>query len=175
VIDWKATIEEHGPRIWHIGYKILGNEADTADCFQEVFASASQAAKKQDIVNMPGFLSVIATRQAIDLLRKRSRRNVIASGVVDCEGIPGRELTPLKNAENVELSSQLRAGLSTLADIEAQVFCLRALNEFSYRQIAAELDIDENYVGVLVHRAKIKLQIFLESVAVKDRREVANE
>ena len=155
--------------------KILGNEADTADCFQEVFANASQAAKKQDIVNMQGFLSVITTRQAIDLLRRRARRNMVPSGVVDCEHIPGRELTPFENAQNDELASQLRAGLSTLADVEAQVFCLRALNEFSYRQIAVELDIDENYVGVLVHRAKNKLQTFLESVAVKDRREVANE
>jgi RNA polymerase sigma factor (sigma-70 family) len=48
-----------------------------------------------------------------------------------------------------------------LADLDgpqAQVFCLACLEGFSYEQIAEELGVTVNHVGVLLHRARSSLQ-----------------
>ncbi len=67
-----------------------------------------------------------------------------------------------------ELADQLRLALAKLGDNEAQAFCLRYLNDMSYRQIGAELGIKTNTVGVLIHRAKKKLRELLESSGVNE-------
>jgi RNA polymerase sigma factor (sigma-70 family) len=57
-----------------------------------------------------------------------------------------------------ELTDGLRKSLSKLPLQEAQAFCLRYLNDMSYRDIANELGIKANAVGVLLHRARAKLR-----------------
>jgi RNA polymerase sigma factor (sigma-70 family) len=53
---------------------------------------------------------------------------------------------------------QLRKAIGQLPEQEAKVFCLRYLNDMSYRQIARELSIGINAVGVALFRAKAKLR-----------------
>jgi RNA polymerase sigma factor (sigma-70 family) len=48
--------------------------------------------------------------------------------------------------------------LTELPPRQAQAFCLRYLNDMSYRQIAKELGIKTNAAGVLLHRARAKLR-----------------
>jgi RNA polymerase sigma-70 factor (ECF subfamily) len=55
----------------------------------------------------------------------------------------------------------LRKALAQLPPQEAQVFCLRYLNDMSYRQIAKQLNIKTNAAGVLLHRARAKLRQYL--------------
>ena len=60
-----------------------------------------------------------------------------------------------------ELASQLREQIARLPPQEARVFCLRYLNDMSYRQIARELNIAINVVGVSLYRAKARLRAAL--------------
>ena len=66
-------------------------------------------------------------------------------------------------AQLQEFAAGLRELLSKLPAREAQVFCLRYLNDMSYRQIANELGIKTNAAGVLLHRAKARLREYFES------------
>lgn len=165
--DWKSTIEEHGPLVWNSVYRILGNDADASDCFQEVFVTAVQTSRKQPIRNMKAFLSMIATQRGIDLLRKRKPCFRLHKSDIDCDTVEGSEPPPVVGMQSKELSEQVRAALAKIPPQEARVFCLRILNEFSYRQIAEEMKINENYVGVLMTRAREKLQQHLKSIAVE--------
>jgi len=167
VTDWNATIEEHGPRVWNIVYRILGNEADAADCFQEVFVSAVQTWRKQKIRNMEALLTLLSTQRSIDLLRRRKPSFKLHRMHADCSLLESDEPTPAIEFQSKELSEQLRIALSKLAKQEAEVFCLRVLNEYSYRQIAEEMNMNENYVGVLISRARQKLQELLKATAVE--------
>ena len=83
--------------------------------------------------------------------------------------------TPFQNAQSMELAEELRMALSKIPPLEAQVFCLRILNELSYRQIAEEINVHENYVGVLINRARSKLRNILKLVTVENGREVAHD
>lgn len=165
--DWKSTIEEHGPQVWNSVFRIVGNEADASDCFQEVFVTAVQTSRKQQIRNMKAFLSVIATQRSIDLLRKRKPCLRLHKLDFDCDAIQSTDPPPIIGMQSKELSEQVRGALSKIPPQEAQVFCLRILNEFSYRQIAEEIKINESYVGVLINRARQKLQELLKTTAVE--------
>lgn len=175
MINWQATIEEHGPHVWNIVYRLVGNEADANDCFQEVFLTAVKAARKQKIRKMQGFLSTIATQRAIDLLRQRKRTLRVNSTAIDCDILEDTSFSPAETAQTVELSRRLRSALAQIPPQEATAFCLQSFNEFSYRQIAEEINVNENYVGVLINRARKKLQDILKPLTVNDEREVAHE
>lgn len=173
--DWKSTIEEYGPQVWGIVYRILGNEADASDCFQEVFVTAVKTSRRQSIRNMEAFLHRVATQRGIDLLRKRNPHFRLHRFDSDCPDTESPEPQPSMRAQSKELSEQLRIALAKIPQQEAEIFCLRVLNEFSYRQIADVMKMNENYVGVLLNRTRSKLQELLKHVAVAYGREAAHE
>ena len=175
MIDWSSTIEEYGPRVWNIVYRIQGNQADASDCFQEVFVTAVQTSRRQTIRNMEAFLARVATQRGIDLLRKRKPQFKLHRLNTDADESESHEPQPLMHVQNKELSEQLRIALAQIPQQEAEIFCLRILNEYSYRQIAEATKINENYVGVLMNRARAKLQELLKHIAVDYGREVAHE
>ena len=73
VYDWQAIVTEHGPTVWQTAYRLLGNRADAADCFQETFLSAFEYSRHQPVRHIPGLLVRLATTRAIDRLRQRTR------------------------------------------------------------------------------------------------------
>ena len=163
VTDWQSIVDKHGGLVWRAAYRLLGNGADAADCFQETFISALEVSRRQRVRNFPALLSRLVTTRAVDMLRKRYRNSSFSESAV-LDGKPSANPGPVQTAQRRELAEQLRYGFSQLADGEAEVFCLRYLNDFSYRQIAKELGIKRNAAGVMIHRAKSKLAELLESV-----------
>lgn len=170
--DWKVTIEEHGPRVWKRVFRIVGCEADASDCFQEVFLKAVMMARHKDIENMGGFLNLLATRCAIDCLRRRHSRFAFSSDAFESQPADRRCGDPADRLQNGELIGAVRAGLSQLPALEAEAFALQAFEELSYRQIADTMNIRENHVGVLINRARGKLREILKSTAVAYEREI---
>ena len=151
-------MEKHGPSVWQTAYRLLGNHADASDCFQETFICALELSRRQSIRSFPALLVRLATTRAIDQLRRRLRYKKPNSEPADWANVPAKNTGPAQNAQNHELAQQLRRSLSILSQAEAQAFCLRCLNNMSYRQIAKELEISTNAAGVLLHRAKTKLK-----------------
>jgi len=165
--DWQAVVEEYGPLVWRTAYRLLGNQADAGDCFQEAFLTALQLARRQPVRNLPGLLVRLATTRAIDRLRQRIRRDRHEAGTYDSER-SAEGAGPLEHIETQDLAVHLREAVGRLPSQEANVFCLRYLNEMSYVQIARELKIGVNTVGVSLHRAKTRLRELLTTTDVKD-------
>lgn len=170
--DWQAIVQEHGPAVWQTAYRLLANHSDAADCFQETFLAAFEIACRQGVQNMPGLLMRLATTRAIDRLRQKNRWERRKTDLPD-EEPAGREADPLDHADTNELASQLREQLGRLPPQEARVFCLRYLNEMSYRQIARELNVAIGVVGVSLYRAKARLRAALADAGTKEH-EVPN-
>ncbi len=166
ILDWQTIITEHGPMVWKTAYRLLGNEADTSDCFQEVLLTAVQVSRKEKIRNLPALLNRLATHKAIDLLRIRMR--TVETSQADCVDCPDKSTDSVQTMENQELSDRLRQALTDLPDLEAQAFCLRIFNDLSYRQIAAQLQVKTGYVGALISRAREKLQRLFSSAVVNE-------
>jgi RNA polymerase sigma-70 factor (ECF subfamily) len=162
VYDWQVIVKDHGPVVWQTAQRLLGNEADAADCFQEAFVAAFEISRGQRVRNVCGLLVHLATTRAIDKLRERNRRQQRQAKALNRNG--AAEIDPAARAETHELAGQLRDAIGGLPPQEAKVFCLRYMSGMSYRQIATELGIKSNAAGVLLHRARAKLRDALTAV-----------
>jgi RNA polymerase sigma-70 factor (ECF subfamily) len=158
VIDWQIIVEKHGPSVWQTAYRLLGNSTDAADCFQETFVSALEISRRQRISNFSALLNRLTTIRAIDQLRRRFRQSQCNAVSDDWDSVPTTNPGPVQMAQQQELADRLQKSLTLLPPQEAQVFCLRYLNDMSYRQIAKALGIKTNAAGVLLHRARAKLR-----------------
>jgi len=158
VVDWQVIIKKYGPVVWQTAYRLLGNHADAADCFQETFISALKFCRRQRVRNFSALLDRLATARAIDQLRRRFRRSHCNAVSADWAAVPSTNPGPAQMAQQQELAARLRESLTQLPPQEAQVFCMRYLNDMSYRQIAKALGIKANAAGVLLHRARAKLR-----------------
>jgi RNA polymerase sigma-70 factor (ECF subfamily) len=143
--------------VWRTAYRLLANHADTADCFQETFLAALELSRRQPVRNVSGLLVRLATTRAIDRLRQRGRQEHRPTDGGRCQEI-GSGGDPHHEAQTQELVGQLREAIGQLPAQEAKVFCLRYLNDLSYRQIARELSIGTSTVGVALYRAKARLR-----------------
>ena len=57
VINWQRIIDKHGAIVWQTAYRLLGNHADAADCFQETFICALEISKIQRVRHFPALLT----------------------------------------------------------------------------------------------------------------------
>jgi RNA polymerase sigma-70 factor (ECF subfamily) len=158
VIDWQIIIEKHGPAVWQTAYRLLGDNDDAADCFQETFICALEISQRQRIRSFSALLTRLATTRAVDQLRRRFRRSHCNAVSADWDAVPSTNPGPAQMAQQQELAARLRESLTQLPPQEAEVFCMRYLNDMSYRQIAKALGIKINAAGVLLHRARAKLR-----------------
>jgi RNA polymerase sigma-70 factor (ECF subfamily) len=168
--DWQAIVTEHGPRLWRTAYRLVGNEADAADAVQETFLSALDYSRGRTVRDWNALLVRLATHRSLDLLRRRRRSEGRAIGLDDWSGVAGDEADPSHPSINGELTDRLRTALAHLPVRQAEVFCLRAVQELSYRQIAAELDVSLPAVAVMLHRARRTLRRLLKNDVELHRR-----
>jgi RNA polymerase sigma-70 factor, ECF subfamily len=144
--------------------RLLLNEADVSDCFQETFVSALEYSKRNDIANWPGLLARIATTRALDQLRRRATER--SSGKQSLpEDICWRGASPLEEVEAIELSDRLRIALAQLPETQSQAFCLRHLSGLDYADVANEMQITVSAASALIHRARNRLEQLLLGAA----------
>lgn len=162
-IDWNAVVADHGVVVWQTAWRLLGHESDAADCFQNTFLAAVKAAQRTPVEHWPAFLKKLATARAIDLLRARIRdADRRATGTL-LATLADRGPSPDQIAAEQELMSRLRKAIVFLPHLQAQVFCLAVIEGLSHAEIAGQLQITTNHVGVLVHRARAAVRTILES------------
>jgi len=158
VATWKDLVDQHGPLVWRLAYRLLGNEHDAADCYQTVFVQVFEALKQQAIHNWPGFLTRLTSMRAIDLLRTRYRHRQSDSQTALGEAQSSIADDPQRIAQCRELIERLREALSQLPLEQAQAFCLRYFEQMSNQEVAAQMATNVNHIAVLLHRAREALR-----------------
>ena len=161
--DWQSIVDKYGGLVWQIAYRLVSNDADAADCFQEAFVTALEISRRQRIKSYKALLTRLVTLRAIDKLRQRTRTSGSNVRVPDLDDLCSDAPAPDQQLQLEELSEQLRCALGKLPQQEAEVFCLKCLSGLSYRQIARQMKIKTNNVGVILHRARTKLRALLET------------
>jgi RNA polymerase sigma-70 factor (ECF subfamily) len=163
--DWSHIVEEHGPMVWRTAYRLVSNSTDASDCFQRAFLSALELERTQAIGNWPGLLLRLVTARALECLRQRRRAAPRNAALTEAAVIDHRAIGPVQAAQARELAGHLGDALAELDPQQAQVFCLACLDGQSYQEIADDLGLTVNHVGVLLHRARSFLQRRLEAHA----------
>ena len=156
--DWNAVVREHGPLVWRVAFRLLGNEADAADCFQRAFVSTLESSPTAEVRDWPALLRRVATNRALEQLRERYRRTARAGSLPDSPLLDDHAADPLDAAAGEELAGRLREALARIDPRQAEVFCLASLESWSHPEISTLLGVTANHVGVLLSRARSALR-----------------
>ena len=124
--------------------------------------SALDVSRRQRVRNWAGLLQRLATMRALDRLRHRIRDAARQDDLSDWSAVASPNPGPVQQAQAAELSARLRRAIAQLPDQQAEVFCLRYLNDLDYRQIGRQLGIKTSTVGVSLHRARRRLRELLD-------------
>lgn len=158
-------VDQHGEMVFATAYRILGSSADAEDVFQEVFMKVlrgwDRIVRSGTMREWGAYLRVITTRRAVDVLRRTKRRKHV--GVEWIEHLAGPDgKNPRQIVMQNEMANVMRRALAKLPKKESRVFCLKYFEGLSYEQIAGQVGITVDSVGVLLHRARKRLREILD-------------
>jgi len=166
---FRALVERHSRGLFHLAYRLTGNEQDAEDVVQETFMRAYRRLDRfESRAGFGTWLHRIAANCAIDLTRSRRRH---AQPRED----PGREAggydhrDPAEqlpadgpSQETVVFSSEVRRrvgdALDDLTSSERAAFVLRHFEEKSIEEIRTALGLSENAAKQCIFRAVRKLR-----------------
>ena len=151
-------------RVYSLTLRLCGSPEDAADAAQEAFLSAWRGlpAFRRE-AEFSTWLYRLASNAAIDLLRRSKRRRGETS--LDEEGSPIDAVdtapSPQDCLEGAELRDAVAAGMDQLSESHRQALVLRELQELSYEEIAAVLEVDLGTVKSRISRARGALRKIL--------------
>jgi RNA polymerase sigma-70 factor (ECF subfamily) len=154
--DWESIVRTHTPLAFDAAWRLLGHAADTEDVVQEALLDAFRLHAHQSVENWGALLRHLATRRAIDRLRKRRAAALVPLGTFEVSAPESEQ--PESVAAERELADRLRWAIAELPDREASVFSLRYFGEMANCDIAQALGISTDAVGVALHKARKKLK-----------------
>ena len=149
---WEEFVTKHAQNVIDAALRVVGNPADADDVAQEVFLEIFRNQRMVEIADQPGLVRTIATRRALDRLRRRKQAIELNGHELD-----SREADPSENAIAAELDQQLRDAIVNLPAREAEVFCLSAFEGYSASEIAELLNIAKGAVAKALCRARARL------------------
>jgi RNA polymerase sigma factor (sigma-70 family) len=138
--QWVLTaMQTHGPAILTMLWRILGNEQDVCDVYQESFLQLAYCEQGLKPRNVKSYVFRTATNIAISMLRRRQvekrfnneKMQVCAASQPDA----GTEL------DAASLQEKLRQQMAMLPENLREVLVLHDLAELSYEQAAAILGL----------------------------------
>ncbi len=168
-IPWPEIIREHGPSVWRTVYRLLANQEDAAECYQEVFLDALRLAKSQSIDSWGAVLTTIATRRAVDRLRQRITQQQRHTSSESVDVVADRGPLATDELTDDELTQRLRQALAELPENQAEAFWLNHMEQQTYEEIATRLSLTIDHVGVLLHRARTRLRETLGRQLLEER------
>ena len=162
--------------IYYMILKMVKTHEDAEDLTVEAFTKAFMNLDKY----VPNYafstwLFRIASNNVIDFLRKKRIETISLHDQQDASGrdnIIGKISSDMPNPEEIFVKSQraqiLRDVLKTINPKYEALIALRYFKEFSYEEIATELDMPIGTVKVQLHRAKKMIRSLLMNSPLRD-------
>jgi RNA polymerase sigma-70 factor (ECF subfamily) len=156
-----ALYQRYERRTYKLAYRVTGSEPDAADATQEAFLRAMRRLPKpadRELDLGPCLFS--ATRKACyDLMEKRRPGR-------SSDAIP-EAATPIGAGEGGSgPQEEIRDANMRLPEHQREALALRELEELSYDEIAAIMEMNRNSVAKLIARARINLRDELHGTAL---------
>jgi RNA polymerase sigma-70 factor (ECF subfamily) len=152
VIAWDEFVDEFGPMVYHAAFRVVGQDADAEDVLQDVFLEVYRLWEARDVANWQAVLRSLATRRAIDVLRRRFATQDMP---VD---LAGSAADPADEASRNEVAERLRRAIARLPSQQATVVVLSQLENVPHDQIASMLEITPGAVATALHKARRRLE-----------------
>ena len=151
--DGLAAFLSVRPRLFGIAYRMLGSAAEAEDVVQDVWLRW-QTTDRSLVLDSAAFLATTTTRLAINVMQSaRSRREKHAG-----PGLPepvDASADPERGAERIEgLEAGILLLLEKLSPTERAAYILREAFDYTYRDIANALRLEETNARQVMTRAR---------------------
>ncbi|HEY8560818.1 MAG TPA: sigma-70 family RNA polymerase sigma factor [Pyrinomonadaceae bacterium] len=148
----------HHKTIFRIAYRITGSRSDAEDVLQTIFLRLTP--HRRDLSpNAEGYLHRAAVNASLDLIRRRTRANMVALDAVDLDQSPKHSHpSPEKEVADAELRELIRHAVAKLEGNAATAFALRYFEGYDNARIARVLGTSQMVVAVTLHRARARLR-----------------
>jgi RNA polymerase sigma-70 factor (ECF subfamily) len=153
--------EAHRPRLQGVAYRMLGSPHEAEDALQEAWLRLNRS-DAESIANLPGWLTTVVARVALDMLKARNRRRESYPGswlpepIVTGEPGPSDPEHEALVADSVGLA--LLVVLETLSPRERLAFVLHDMFGVSFPEIAAIIDGTPDAARQLASRARRRVR-----------------
>lgn len=154
-----VLVRRYAPMMRTYARRILPGSADVDDVVQEAFISAwDQLPKLEAPGQVRSWLMRITGRKAIDRIRSTRPH----SGLSETELTAPDQMTPPRQAEARAGIAALSDAINKLPDAQRECWVLRELGDYSYEEIAEELEIPVSTVRGLLARARKDIIVRME-------------
>ena len=164
---FEILYREYYPRVFGLCRRLLNSQDAAEDAVQEVFIRAYKSFGKYD-PDQPfwHWIAAVTNNYCIDVLRQRSRGEALfGDEEAELASLEGGAPTPIASLIADQDARAVSDAISALPDKYRVPLVLAYLNQSSYDEIAEQLDISRNHVGVLLLRAQERLRIQIGEVA----------
>ena len=162
-VVFEILYKEYYRRVYGLCRRLLNSTALAEDATQETFMRAYKNFARYDS-QQPfwQWIAAIAKNHCIDLLRRRGRAaSLFGDEAVEIEQLQASDQQAISMLVAAENAAALNHAIAKLPDKYRVPVVLAYFAEASYEQIAADLAISRNHVGVLLLRAKQQLRAYL--------------
>jgi RNA polymerase sigma factor (sigma-70 family) len=165
----QKLVEEHYVALYRYAYRLTGSESDAEDLTQDTFCKAQmKLAQLRDPARAKNWLFSILSRTFLQRIRTDRRHTVLALEVVG--DVPEALPDPLPDVD----PEQLQRALNELPEVFRTAILLYYFEEFSYRDIAEQMDLPLGTVMSRLARAKAHLRARLLQPVLAEAQRRAN-
>lgn len=149
--DFENLYRCHAASLYRYALYLCGNRADAEDVVAETFVRAWNAPVDIRAGTAKAYLFTIARNCFLHAKRRASRQVELD------EQLPDPSPGALAVAEQKERLGRVRSALGLLPELDRSALLLRAVEDMSYQEIAAALQLTVAAVKTKIHRARLRL------------------
>jgi RNA polymerase sigma-70 factor, ECF subfamily len=154
--DFNRWVADHGPALYRMAYRMVGDRHEAEDLLQEAFRSAWKSrALFQAERGERAWLAAILRRRVVDHWRRHGAQRATPIANVAEPGRPGDD--PLAN----DFSDEMQSALNAIAPELKETVLLVVVGELTHQEAAHVLDVPLGTVLSRVSRARAKLRELL--------------
>jgi RNA polymerase sigma-70 factor (ECF subfamily) len=155
---WDDVVRTHADRVYRLAFRLTGNRADAEDLTQETFVRVFRSLAQYTPGTFEGWLHRITTNLFLDMVRRRQRIRFDALPDDAGERLASREAGPEQAFDEMYLDPEIQAALDALPPDFRVAVVLCDLEQLSYEEIAATLNIKVGTVRSRIHRGRVLLR-----------------
>lgn len=142
--------------MYRFAFRFLNDEQEAQDVVQEVLIKAWE--KRQSLLevkNVKAWCLVVTKNIALNRLRGK-RDNMV--DMQQYLNLKSKGKDPYQKMCEVDQINHISSIIDQLPSMQREVIQLRDIEQLTYREIGAIMEIDVNHVKVLLHRARRKVK-----------------
>ena len=147
-VDIEKVYDAHSRRLYNISLRITGSRGDAEEIMHDTMLQYWKFRQKEEIRDLPKWLTSICVRKSIDRLRDKSRWDEFLKGYED----PALEDSP--SDDSGYDAGQIMKALASLPDHYRAVLSLHLFEGFDYQEIAQITGAKESSIRSLYMRGR---------------------